>query len=172
MGDYASKGVAGSGLGLGIAGTALALLNGNGLGGLFGNNCAFNTMASSATVATLAEKDAEIGQLKAEKYTNDEIAKTYIALHSEIGKVSDKVNDLALGTEKRFGAIDCQMGVMATATNSAIKALQDTVNGITNTVIPITAICPEPMRRYNSWTAPTAEAPNTQPVTVSKVSKA
>ena len=31
MGDYASKGVAGSGLGLGIAGTALALLNGNGL---------------------------------------------------------------------------------------------------------------------------------------------
>ena len=43
--DYASKGVAGSGLGLGIAGTALGLLNasnngGNGiLGGLFGGNC-------------------------------------------------------------------------------------------------------------------------------------
>ena len=34
MGDYASRGVAGSGLGLGIAGTALALLNNNGLGGL------------------------------------------------------------------------------------------------------------------------------------------
>ena len=31
--DYASKGVAGSALGLGIAGTALALLNGNGLFG-------------------------------------------------------------------------------------------------------------------------------------------
>ena len=31
--DYASKGVAGSALGLGIAGTALALLNGNGLCG-------------------------------------------------------------------------------------------------------------------------------------------
>ena len=31
--DYASKGVAGSALGLGIAGTALALLNGNGLVG-------------------------------------------------------------------------------------------------------------------------------------------
>lgn len=42
MAEYASKGVAGSGLGLGIAGTALGLLNngGNGgvLGGLFGNN--------------------------------------------------------------------------------------------------------------------------------------
>lgn len=166
MGDYASKGVAGSGLGLGIAGTALALLNGNGLGGLFGNNCALNTMASSATVATLAEKDAEIGQLKAEKYTNDEVAKTYIALHSELGKVSDKVNELALGTEKRFGAVDCQLGVMATATNSAIQALQNTVSGITKTVIPLNAICPQAMPRWNSWTAPTNTAPENQPVTV------
>lgn len=69
MGDYASKGVAGSGLGLGIAGTALALLNnGNGLGGLFGGS---NTVAYSAS---LAQKDAEIGQLRAEKYTNDKKA--------------------------------------------------------------------------------------------------
>lgn len=39
---YASKGVAGTGLGFGIAGTALWLLSGglnNGLGGLLGNNC-------------------------------------------------------------------------------------------------------------------------------------
>ena len=37
--EYASKGVAGAGLGLGIAGTAIGLL-GNGLGGLLGyNNC-------------------------------------------------------------------------------------------------------------------------------------
>ena len=110
MGDYASKGVAGSGLGLGIAGTALALLNGNGLGGLFGcnNNCAVNNMAGNAMVATLAEKDAEIGQLKAEKYTNDQVAKTYIALNSEIGKVNERVSDLALSNEKRFGSLDCQ----------------------------------------------------------------
>jgi hypothetical protein len=43
MAEFASKGVAGSGLGLGIAGTALGLLNngGNGggvLDGLFDNN--------------------------------------------------------------------------------------------------------------------------------------
>lgn len=42
LAEFASKGVAGSGLGLGIAGTALSVLNssanGNGLlGGLFGN---------------------------------------------------------------------------------------------------------------------------------------
>lgn len=88
---------------------------------------------NSGAVAVLAEKDAEIGQLKA---------------------------------EKRFGSLDCQLGVMATATNSAIQALQNTVNHITNTVIPISAICPEPMPRY------TAEAPNTQPVTVQSRTKA
>ena len=55
---------------------------------------------------------------------------------------------------------------MATATNNAIQALQNTVNGITKTVIPINAICPEVMRRYNSWTAPTNTAPENQPVTV------
>lgn len=42
--EYASKGVAGTGLGLGIAGTALGVLasnnNGNGLlGGLLGGGC-------------------------------------------------------------------------------------------------------------------------------------
>ena len=34
--DYANKGVAGAGLGLGIAGTALGLLNNGGFGNLFG----------------------------------------------------------------------------------------------------------------------------------------
>lgn len=62
MAEFASKGVAGSGLGLGIAGTALGLLNngGNGgvLGGLFGNN-------NQATISAL---QAENSQLKAENY--------------------------------------------------------------------------------------------------------
>ncbi len=167
MGDYASKGLA-NGVGIpALVLGSLGFLQSGGLGGIFGGNqsamaCAMN----SGAVAVLAEKDAEIGQLKAEKYTNDQVAQTYIALHSELGKVSDKVNELALGTEKRFGSLDCQLGVMATATNSAIQALQNTVNHITNTVIPISAICPEPMPRY------TAEAPNTQPVTVQSRTKA
>lgn len=39
MAEFASKGVAGSGLGLGIAGTALGLLNNGGNGGLLGGLC-------------------------------------------------------------------------------------------------------------------------------------
>ena len=42
--DYASKGVAGAGLGLGIAGTALWLLSGGLGGGLFGNRFGAGTV--------------------------------------------------------------------------------------------------------------------------------
>lgn len=50
MAEFASKGVAGSGLGLGIAGTALGLLNngGNGLlGGLLGGGQSERSVCSS-----------------------------------------------------------------------------------------------------------------------------
>ncbi len=152
MGDYASKGVAGSGLGLGIAGTALALLNNGGLG-LFGNNSAM--LAGNAAVASLAEKDAEIGQLKAEKYTNDKLADTYINLNNQINKVAGDLANLSLNNERRIGAVECQLNTLATATNSAITGINNTLGLITKTVIPKSAICPEVMKRYNSWVAPT-----------------
>lgn len=66
MAEFASKGVAGSGLGLGIAGTALGLLNngGNGggvLGGLFGNN-----------------NQATISALQAENYSDKNAKEVYM----------------------------------------------------------------------------------------------
>ena len=161
MGEYASKGLAN---GVGIPALVLGYLGFlgsgglGGLGGLFGNNNAMASMAGNAAVATLAQKDAEIGQLKAEKYTNDEIAKTYIALHSEIGKVNDKLNDYALANERRFGNIEGQVSALAQATNSAIAGINNTLSGITKTIVAKEAICPEYMNRYNSWTAPTTPA--------------
>lgn len=78
MAEYASKGVAGSGLGLGIAGTALGVLNssngGSGgiLGGLFGNG---NQNAVSAL-------QAENAMLKSENYSDKNAAKTIYYLMS------------------------------------------------------------------------------------------
>lgn len=152
MGDYASKGVAGSGLGLGIAGTALALLNNGGLG-LFGNNSAM--LAGNAAVASLAEKDAEIGQLKAEKYTNDKLSETYIGLNAQINKVASDLATLSLNNERRIGSLEGQVTALAQATNNAIAGINNTLGLITKTVIPKSAICPEVMERYNSWVAPT-----------------
>ena len=173
MGDYASKGVAGTGLGLGIAGTALSLLNnggwGNGLlGGLFGNNCT-GRFGFGAELQYVSQLQAENAMLKSENYS-DKVAKEVYqqtridnaALKAEMKELMDlreqivfgKVNEVATLTKCNLDQVNC-----------SIAALANTVSGITKTVIPTTAICPEVMLRYNSWTAPTSEAPATQPVT-------
>ena len=89
MGEFASKGVAGTALGLGIAGT-VGLVNqlgggcGNGglLGGLFGNgNC------QNQTSALMAEN----AMLKAELNTDAKIAATYKACRDEKDGLGDRL---------------------------------------------------------------------------------
>ena len=85
MAEFASKGVAGSGLGLGIAGTALGLLNngGNGggvLGGLFGNN-------NQATISAL---QAENSQLKAENYSDKNAKEVYMQSLTDNRRLRDE----------------------------------------------------------------------------------
>lgn len=45
------------------------------------------------------------------------------------------------------------------ANSTAIASLQALVGKITQINIPTSAICPEVMPRYNSWTAPTTTTP-------------
>lgn len=176
MGDYASKGVAGAGLGTGIAGLSLGVLNamnscnGGLLGGLFGNNrCnGFGAVGLGETqyVASLLSENA---MLKAENYSDRVAKEAYqqtladnASLKAEMKELMDlreqvvlgKVNEVATLTKCHFDQV-----------NGSIAALANTVSGITKCVIPTTAICPEVMPRYNSWTAPTADAPATQQVT-------
>ena len=82
--EYASKGVAGAGLGLGIAGTALGLLNNNGvLGGLLGGwgngnaPCAAHPVCSENTVVSRYElgQEAKIADLQSQIALRD--ANTY-----------------------------------------------------------------------------------------------
>lgn len=167
MGDYASKGVAGAGLGLGIAGTALALLNNNGngiLGGLFGGNCNGAAMAAvqgNGYVAALAQKDAEIGELKAEKYTDNRVDALNLALTNRINDVAADLATLSLNNERRISQIEGQVSCLAQATNTAIAGINATLANITKQVIPTTAICPEVMPRYNSFTTPAASGGGT-----------
>ena len=113
-------------------------------------------LAGNAAVASLAEKDAEIGQLKAEKYTNDKLAETYISLNNQINKVAGDLATLSLNNERRIGTLEGQVSSLATATNNAIASINNTLGTITQTVIPKSVIVPEFMDRYNSWTAPTS----------------
>lgn len=169
MGDYASKGVAGSGLGLGIAGTALGLLNSNGcgngiLGGLFGGNCASRT-GFGAELQYVSSLQAENAMLKSENYS-DKVAKEVYqqtridnaALKNEMKELMDLREQIVLGKVNEVATLTtCQLNQV----NNSIATLANTVSGITKCVIPTTAICPEPMLRYNSWTAPTSGAATT-----------
>ena len=154
MSEYASKGVAGSGLGLGIAGTALGLLNGGGLGGLgglFGGNCG---CGESAVVNRYeATQSARIAELETEVKLRD--ANTYTL--SEMGKLRDYVDRRLDGVNAQISA-QAVINAQVAANLSCMQSNIATLMGLTKTVIPIGNVCPEPMPAYNSWTAPTAAA--------------
>lgn len=65
-----------------------------------------------------------------------------------------KVNEVAL-----------MAGNGITALQGAVNCLQATVASITEQVVPITKVCPQPMPQFNSWTAPTATAPTSVTLT-------
>ena len=150
---YASKGVAGAGLGLGIAGTALGLLNGNGLGilGGNGNNCGcsenhFVNRYELDMENKLVAKDSEIALLKSNIYTDQKIADVYERLNGKIGILEGEICKQSVVNAQVTANISCMQ--------SAIATLQS----LTKTVVPIDNVCPAPMPQYNSWTAPTTTA--------------
>ena len=150
MGDYASKGLA-NGVGIpALVLGSLGFLQSGGLGnGLFGNS------GSTAVSAALSQKDSEIAKLSAEKYTDNKIGESYIALNNQINNVARDLATLSLNNERRISTIEGQVSCLAQATNTAIAGINNTLNTITKTVVPKDAICPEYMPRYNSWTPPT-----------------
>ena len=203
MAEFESSGVAKAGLTTGIIGTSLAGLlalggNGGGLlgGGLFGNN-----NAQMAAMGVLAEKDAKIAELTAQKYSDNQDAALYQATRSENEKLENRLMDYikplsqeSASNRERVAVLEAQQakngeiadlreklvraelgakidsvaqtcGCGIAQLNNAVAGINNTLNQITHTVIPRTAICPEVMERYNSWIAPTAAAPAVQPVT-------
>lgn len=155
--EYASKGVAGTGLGLGIAGTALGLLAGNGggfLNGILGgNNCA---AAVAQKDAVIAQQGATIAELRAERDTDRKIADLYGSMVRDNKELTLFLTNL----DKRVTAVETaaplqakivdqqiarvvdQINCCCNASNAAIANLQATINGVTKIVIPNTSVCP------------------------------
>lgn len=155
--NYASKGVAGAGLGLGIAGTALGLLNNNGngmLGGLLGNGCSgMQTNCSENMLVNRYElaQEQKISELQSQIALRD--ANTYM---------DSKMLEMYKYVDGRFNNVEaqiCQQAVYNATNNSAMACLQGQVAqlyGLTKLIVPADNVCPQPMPQYNSWTAPTA----------------
>lgn len=82
MAEFASKGVAGSGLGLGIAGTALGLMNG-GLGGIIGGwsgGCGKDSPVNRYELgqeSTIAKLQSEIALRDANIYNDQKLLELY-----------------------------------------------------------------------------------------------
>lgn len=146
--DYASKGVAGAGLGLGIAGTALGLLQNGNLGGILGGNGHqhYVNRYEADQAARIAALETEVKLRDANIYTMGEL---------------DKFRNYVDGKFDAVNAQLCSQAVVNAQVTANLSCLQNTVNtlsGLTKTIIPISNICPPPMERYNSWTAPTTPA--------------
>ena len=134
---FASKGVAGAGLGLGIAGTALGLLAGNNGFNLFGNGC--NNGCSENNVVNryelslqqeLAAKDSKIGLLESNIYTDSKIADVYERLNTKIGCIEGQIAQQAVYNATNTAALNC--------VSSQVAQLMS----LTKLVVPNTSVCP------------------------------
>ena len=148
---YASKGVAGAGLGLGIAGTALGVLNG-GLGNILGGGlnanancgCSENMLVNRYELdmkQELSAKDAKIGLLESNIYTDQKITDTYAALNGQINALAAEVR----ANKDAQTAVNMNQAVYNGTNTAALTCLQSQVAqlyGLTKLVVPNTSVCP------------------------------
>lgn len=203
--NVASQGLAGTALGLGIAGT-VGLLNqfaGGGFGyGGFGfnrGNCGFGPGfgAGLGTAAAIGAMDSmncqdtriigalesEIGKLKSERYTDWVGTSLYREIVGLSNRNDDKINANYKELAQFLAALDKQIAVDKKETECNFAFLNNRINESAKELrcyvdahfvpgelkMPLASICPEAMRRYNSWVAPTNPAPDTQPVNVANL---
>ena len=137
--DFASKGVAGAGLGLGIAGTALGLLNGNGLGGLFGGTAMCNenmpvNRYELSMVRDLTNKDMEIAYLKGRDASKTDDLELYKYIDGQVRRIDRELADQRVFNATTGATVSCLTG--------QVNGMQALLNSITKTVVPNSAICP------------------------------
>ena len=141
--EYANKGVAGAGLGLGIAGTALGLMAGglNGTG-LFNTGCNRNVNGCGCSedhfvnryeagqAARIAELETEVKLRDANTYTDGKLLDLYKYFDGKIAGVEQEL---------------CQQRVYNATNTAAISCIQGQVAqlmSLTKLVIPNGSICP------------------------------
>jgi hypothetical protein len=118
--EYASKGVAGTGLGFGIAGTALALLQNGGLGGILGGGWGGWGNCGCGNAAAFAGRDAEIARLSSE-----------LDSYRNLIAVWDNLNTKREATDKKVATLEARC-----------ETMQYVLGNITKVVVPNTSVCP------------------------------
>ena len=148
--NYASKGVAGTALGLGAGALGVELLRG-GLGGIFnanGMNCGCNedhyvNRYELSMTQELTNKDMEIAYLRGRDAAKSDSLELYKYVDGKFAAVERELCDQKVFNATQISTISCIQNQVAQ------------LMGLTKVVIPDTSVCPQPMAMYNSWTAPT-----------------
>lgn len=148
MAEYASRGVGGTALGLSIGALGAELLGGT-LGNIFngGNSsCSENIAVSRYEMGLekeIAAKDSKISLLESTVYTDSKLNDLRNYVDRRLEGVNASINAQGIINAQVAANLSCMQGNIAT------------LMGLTKTIVPIDNICPEPMKLYNSWTAPT-----------------
>lgn len=133
--EYGSKGVAGSGLGLGIAGTALGLLNG-GLNGILGGGncgCSENHMVNRYELAQesrISKLESEIALRDANIYNDQKMLELYKYIDGKLEGVNGALAGQAVWNATQTANINCMQGQIGQ------------LFGLTKLVVPNTSVCP------------------------------
>ncbi len=158
--EYASRGVANTGLGFGIAGTALGLLGGGAamLGMNPGSTYANDIDHRLRDIELLSQKDAEIARLQAEQISDRKDIEVYrqvrMDINNAVAPLKDEIKELQ--REARDQAVYNATNTAAVSVlGSQVNDIRSVLNGITAIHVPANVVCPEPMPLKNSWTAPT-----------------
>lgn len=127
-----------AGVGLGLLGNLL----GNGMGKCEGAVSHYEMQQS----ARISELETEVKLRDANIYTDSKMLELY--------KYFDGKLDCVNAALSQQSVVNAQVAANLSCMQSSIAALQ----GLTKLVVPIDSVCPEPMKQYNSWVAPTASA--------------
>lgn len=144
---------------LGIIGTSLGglavaggnLLNSMGVRTATQEGCSENHLINryeASQAARIAELETEVKLRDANTYTDSKILQVYQYFDGKLDAINRRLCDQDVWNATQTATIGCMAQQIAA------------LNGMTKLVIPKANVCPEPMDRYNSWTAPTAAAAN------------
>lgn len=143
--NVGSAGVAGSGLGLGIAGTVLGLLNGGGNILPFGNN----QNAQCQDTRLISALESKIAKLESEKYTDG----VGTGVYTEINKKYVELAQFIAALDKQNAVAEAINAERLTCLGNRVASLET----LTKLVVPNTSVCPG----WGNVTITPATAPTT-----------
>lgn len=148
MAEFATNGKGNLGVTLGAIGTGLSVLNG-GLGNLLGgigggmysaDNAAVNRY-ELGLVNGIASRDAEIGLLKADKYTDEKLLDLTNQVYADFRRVGDRLDSI----EDKFNKADKESAVFAATATATMSCMQQSIaqlQSLTKLVVPNASVCP------------------------------